>query len=114
MLLLHLTPQITEGFQVFQKQPSRPFENLACSRPNSDAANKTKLGKLVVHVKTIRNNLFHGGKYPNTPKIPAERDAQLLKSGIVMLDELLRLSESMVPQVKHFFDVTMPPLQEQP
>ena len=41
MLLLHLTPQITEGFQVFQKQPSRPFENLACSRPSKDAFDVT-------------------------------------------------------------------------
>jgi hypothetical protein len=31
-LLLHQTPQITEGFQVFQQNFATNRENLACSR----------------------------------------------------------------------------------
>jgi hypothetical protein len=76
---------------------------------NDDADNKTRLGRLAVHVKTIRNNLFHGGKYPNTPELPAERDAQLLRCGIVMLEEFLVQSATDAPDIPRLFDQTLPP-----
>jgi hypothetical protein len=44
-------------------------------------------------VRTIRNNLFHGGKYPLGPVHDVARDRDLLKAGIVVLGQCLELSE---------------------
>ena len=37
-------------------------------------------------VKTIRNNLFHGGKYPDGPIEEVGRDAQLLRAARAVLE----------------------------
>lgn len=36
-------------------------------------------------IKTIRNNLFHGGKYPDGPVEDIERDSELIDSALVVL-----------------------------
>jgi hypothetical protein len=76
---------------------------------NPDIAGKPRLERLTVHVRAIRNNLFHGGKYPETPVLPAERDVQLLTSGIVMIEELVIQSAAHFPDVARLFDQTLPP-----
>jgi len=51
---------------------------------------------LVKTLKTVRNNLFHGGKFPNPtgPIHEPSRDEKLLKSCLVVIDRLLRLHTS--------------------
>ena len=46
-------------------------------------------------VKRIRNNLFHGGKFPipTGPVSAPERDTELLEHGLVILHALLELDE---------------------
>jgi len=44
-------------------------------------------------VRTVRNNLFHGGKYPLGPMHDVARDRDLLKAGIVVLGQCLELSK---------------------
>ena len=51
-------------------------------------------------VKTIRNNLFHGGKFPEGPMPEPERDTTLLRHGILVLGECLRLDS----RVQEAFD----------
>lgn len=47
--------------------------------------------KIVIdHVKTIRNNLLHGGKEIRTRPL-AERDSELLKAGLTVLTHVLSL-----------------------
>ena len=76
---------------------------------NTDAEQKSRLQAIAVHIKAIRNNLFHGGKYPGTPAVPTERDGNLLRSAIVILEALLTQSEAHTPRVRSMFDSTMPP-----
>ena len=42
-------------------------------------------------LKTIRNNLFHGGKYASRPMKEIARDEQLLRAGINLLHECYKL-----------------------
>ena len=53
-------------------------------------------------VRTVRNNLFHGGKYPVPvgPVLDATRNRHLIESCLTVLQECLRLS----PNVKHAFE----------
>jgi len=48
---------------------------------------------LVRLVRTIRNNLFHGGKfpYPDGPVQDVARDRELINSALVVLKEALAL-----------------------
>jgi hypothetical protein len=44
-------------------------------------------------VRTVRNNLFHGGKYPNGPEREIARNQALLEATIVILNECLELHQ---------------------
>ena len=44
-------------------------------------------------VRTVRNNLFHGGKYPHGPMYDIARNRNLLRAGIVVLGQCLELSQ---------------------
>ena len=44
---------------------------------------------LINTVKIVRNNLFHGGKYPSGPVKDPSRDEQLIKHSITVLKYLL-------------------------
>jgi len=52
----------------------------------------SKLSETVLLLKTIRNNLFHGGKHGLDDWDDDERAAQLLRCGRALLDELASLS----------------------
>lgn len=41
-------------------------------------------------VSRVRNNLFHGGKYPYSPVPEPARDTQLLESSLIVLEACLR------------------------
>jgi hypothetical protein len=47
----------------------------------------------------VRNNLFHGGKFPTQPVPSPERDTQLLKSAL----DVLRGALTVHPEVNHYF-----------
>lgn len=47
------------------------------------------LDRLLVLVRRIRNNLFHGGKFPEGQEDDVSRDRELLKSGIAVLQACL-------------------------
>jgi len=42
-------------------------------------------------VKTVRNNLFHGGKYPDGPVSEISRDRKILRSALTILDACYEL-----------------------
>lgn len=44
-------------------------------------------------VRVIRNNLFHGGKFPMRPVADPARDKELLEAAIVVLNQCLRLND---------------------
>lgn len=50
-------------------------------------------------LQRIRNNLFHGGKWPDGPEYTPERDLNLISTGLHMLNQLVEVDES----VRGFF-----------
>jgi hypothetical protein len=51
-------------------------------------------------VRVLRNNLFHGGKYPAGPRQDVARDHALLDASLVVLER----SRSCTPEVNGFFE----------
>ena len=45
--------------------------------------------RLINAIKRVRNNLFHGGKYPSMPVTDSSRDRELIKNSIIVLKHLL-------------------------
>lgn len=58
----------------------------------------TEAGYLLDLVRTIRNNLFHGGKYPDGPVDGSERNDDLLRAGLDVIDPC-RLGDKMLADV---------------
>lgn len=56
--------------------------------------NEPDINKLGQHIRDIRNNLFHGGKFNGTFQCDVSRNYQLLKNSMVILDEWLTLNAS--------------------
>jgi hypothetical protein len=54
---------------------------------------RSELAKVVRLLKTIRNNLFHGGKHSGAGWDDPRRTEQLLAAGIVVLDQLADLAK---------------------
>lgn len=54
---------------------------------------KTELGKVLLVVKTIRNNLFHGGKASQKDWDDPSRNMFLLRNGKAVIDNLAQLAE---------------------
>lgn len=65
--------------------PEHGFEDLPFSPGTAD------LDKVVAFAKTVRNNLFHGGKHGSTYWDNPERTKLLLTTTITVLHELARL-----------------------
>jgi hypothetical protein len=60
--------------------------------PTVAPAVTSDLGKVVLMLKTVRNNLFHGGKHGSAPWDDPARTVELLTAGLAVLDELARLA----------------------
>lgn len=54
--------------------------------------NQRNFGKLLMLVRRVRNNLFHGGKFRGEYIYGSERDEELIKSSLVILMERLRFN----------------------
>jgi len=50
---------------------------------------RSQVHKALLAVRTVRNNLFHGGKH--TPHSPPGRDERLVKSSLIVLKRCLQL-----------------------
>jgi hypothetical protein len=51
----------------------------------------------------MRDNLFHGGKYPGSPTIDPDRDPTLLRHGLTVLGECWALCEQHIPDMPGVF-----------
>ena len=50
---------------------------------------KYDLCRILTLLRRIRNNLFHGGKFPGGPKNDISRDRKLLESGLIIMQACL-------------------------
>ena len=96
--------EITEAKKYLLERPPRKriLENGKLSWEAMNNLNND-VGSLIRIIKAVRNNLFHGGKYPNPvgPVKDLSRDKELIEHSITVLKHLLCLS----PEVKgYYFD----------
>lgn len=63
------------------------------------ANNISDLKKLSLHIRDIRNNLFHGSKFNGNFQPDTSRDIKLLTASLIILDEWLNLEAA----VEHLF-----------
>jgi hypothetical protein len=61
------------------------------SEPRRREANERQLTWLLLAIRTVRNNLFHGGKFPLIPMPDPSRDRDLLIHSLTILDAMLQL-----------------------
>lgn len=52
---------------------------------------KAKIRGILLNLRTVRNNLFHGGKFPYLPVEESSRDEQLIRCCLAILNELVAL-----------------------
>ena len=64
----------------------------------------SEIDRLLICVRRIRNNVFHGGKYSSERNFDTERNIALLGDALVVLEECLRLA----PNVKREYDAATP------
>ncbi len=86
--------QLLEAIDYLNKCPPRRQvlkDNKLSWKPLTNRNNDIRW--LITVVKTVRNNLFHGGKYPSGPITDPSRDEQLIKHSIIVLKHLLYSSE---------------------
>ena len=53
---------------------------------------KDDLCRVITMLKTVRNNLFHGGKHGDTQMDNKQRNLELLRHGKLVLDQLAQLA----------------------
>jgi hypothetical protein len=78
------------------------YRNNALEFVESERRQDTDLGFMLRLVKTVRNNLFHGGKYQNGPVSDPGRDRNLLEACIVILHACL----DAFPELKATYEQT--------
>jgi len=64
---------------------------------------KTDLGKAILSVKTIRNNLFHGGKHNEKDWDEPDRNLFLLPRGTKVLDSFARLHGNLLAEYRRSY-----------
>jgi hypothetical protein len=84
-----------EARQLIELHPERQFVAESGKldwRPVGTSHCGNDLCKVIAMLKTVRNNLFHGGKHGDNDIDSKERNLKLLSLGKVVLDQLARLA----------------------
>jgi hypothetical protein len=93
-----VSPALAAAVDYFKKSPPRKQRQtggqLNWSEPLTYDAKEPLLVWLLRAVRAVRNNLFHGGKFPGFPISDPSRDKYLISSAIVILDACLSLDPS--------------------
>ncbi len=69
-------------------------------RPVNQGSGEPEEKYVIRLLKTVRNNLFHGGKYPDGPIAEVSRNREILGAAISVLRGLYELH----PGIKHWID----------
>jgi hypothetical protein len=89
------SPRLTKAVEYFMAHPpckqTRKSGQLGWSDPLLHSANEPMLTWLLICIRTVRNNLFHGGKFPMSLVPDPSRDVTLIEHSLVILCYVLRL-----------------------
>jgi hypothetical protein len=91
------TPELRTACDYFETHPPRRqiFDGGALSwSPPVSRTHEPQLTWLLCMIRRVRNNLFHGGKYPIAHDPDPSRDPTLLNHALVILYASLALDES--------------------
>ncbi len=95
-------PELKRAVEYFRQNPPRKQivvgGGLNWSAPQSYAANEPLLKWLLLMIRCVRNNLFHGGKFPMIPISDPSRDRDLLVNAIIILRAALALDVNVQQQ----------------
>jgi len=96
-------PALQEAVQSYVAQPPRKQlrdkGEMKWSDPQVWDERDPQLIWLLRVIRTVRNNLFHGGKFPLLPVAEPSRDRELIANGLAVLKAALALD----PEVEHQF-----------
>lgn len=92
------SPQVEEACNYYLDIPPQKqvLHDGALSWSSALPSNTTDIEKLLILVRRVRNNLFHGGKYNSQGHEETARNELLLRYGII----ILKASMILVPQVE--------------
>lgn len=74
---------------------------VAWSEPLNNVSSEPCLIWLLKIIRTVRNNLFHGGKYPGINVPEPSRDSELLEHSITILIVALKLDTNVEREFNH-------------
>jgi len=93
-----LTPALALAIEYFKTCPPskqlRSNGHMSWSDPIRHDGREPLLVWLLRAIRVVRNNLFHGGKFPTFPVSDPSRNHDLLTNAIVILDSCLKLDAS--------------------
>jgi len=91
------SPELAAAVRYYLKSPPwkqlRENGEMKWSEPNYHDGHEPLLIWLLSVIRIVRNNLFHGGKFPLIPISDPSRDRDLLAYAIAILDVCLRLDQ---------------------
>jgi hypothetical protein len=88
------SPELKEAYDFLMEESprnQRPRDHEIIWVDIEPSADATPLEKVLFHVNTVRNNFFHGGKFPQFRR----RDAKLLEACLVILKECVEIHPSL-------------------
>ncbi len=97
---VHINKYIKDFITYLDKEPIRQIEldgtyGIGIKPSGSDVQRLSK------HLKKIRNNLFHGSKFPNLPEyMDGSRGDRLIRDGINAIDYLASLNDDVYSTYK--------------
>jgi hypothetical protein len=91
-------PSLAAAVEYFRTSPPRKqlqeHQQLTWSAPIKHDGHEPLLRWLLGVVRVVRNNLFHGGKFPMLPVSDPSRDRDLMAHAIVVLAACLEFDKS--------------------
>jgi len=97
-----LLAPVLNSCQYLQQHPPRKqvLQNGALHWVARQGTSGSAIGDVLLSVRTLRNNVFHGGKFPEGPVAEPLRDEALIRDCLTVLKGLLEL-----PLPKHVANV---------
>ncbi len=97
-----LAPVLACGEYILQNPPKKQVVKNGGLGWENSAPTASAIKTLLRYVGRVRNNLFHGGKFPEGPVHDEPRDRDLLSSGRSVLQALLKVP-SLPDGIRHYF-----------
>jgi hypothetical protein len=86
-----LAPVLARGEYILTTPPKKQVAHGGGLGWEDSAPTASRIKTVLIYVCRVRNNLFHGGKFPEGPVHDVARDRDLLRAGISVLRALLKV-----------------------